>query len=148
MDIFIFVMLSLEIISMLTILIIGIVLLYFFINSGFMQNPPPVPTTGKVKTAMIDDVAKILAKRKNQTVMDLGSGWGTLLIPLAKKFPNHHFIGIEYGFVPYFISKFRTRKMHNIAFYRQDFWNTDISKADVIFLFLLNRLMGKKANKC
>ena len=95
---------------------IGTITIYFAINSGFMRNAPPVPTSGKVKRAMLKNVAQILTKRKSQTIMDLGSGWGTLLLPLAQQFPNHNFIGIEHGWVPYLVSKFRARKMKNIKF--------------------------------
>ena len=122
---------------------VGIVALYFMFNSKFMSSAPPVPTCGKVKESMIEDVAKIITKRKNQLVMDLGSGWGTLLLPLAKKFPNHHFVGIEYGYIPYYISKFRARKMKNVTFYRQNFFKADITKANVILLFLLPKVMSK-----
>jgi len=132
----------------LIILCTGVMVLYFAINSGFMHNAPPVPSSGKVKNFMLKNVAQILKKKKNQTVMDLGSGWGTLLLPLAQQFPNHSFVGIEYGWLPYLISKFRARKMKNIKFYRQNFFNTDISKADIIFLFLLSHLMKKISMKC
>ena len=80
--------------------------------------------------------------------MDLGSGWGTLLIPLAKKFPQHRFIGIEYAYIPYLVSKFRSKKIPNLIFYRQNFFNTDISDADIILLFLLNHVMPKVSVKC
>lgn len=133
---------------MLAISVIGIIALYFLFNSCFMRSAPPVPTSGKVKNSMLENIIQILKKRKNQTVMDLGSGWGTLLLPLAQQFPNHNFIGIEHGWIPYLISKFRARKMKNIKFYRQNFFNTDISKADIILLFLLSHLMEKINIKC
>jgi len=148
MDIVLFLMLLLQGIFMLVISVLGLISIYFMINSGFMRTPPPVPSSGKIKTTMLQDVEKILSKRKNQVVMDLGSGWGTLLLPLAKKFPQHRFIGVEHGFLPCWISKLRARKMNNITFLRQDFFNTDISKADVIFLFLMTKLMNKIAAKC
>ena len=148
MNIILLLLLLLEGFLMLVISFVGIASIYFMLNSKFMRNSPPVPSSGKVKVAMIDDVAQILKKKSDQLVMDLGSGWGTLLLPLAKKFPNHHFIGIEYGCIPYWVSKFRSRKMKNITFYRQDFLNSDVSKADIIFLFLLTKTMAKIKVKC
>ncbi|MBQ4472334.1 MAG: methyltransferase domain-containing protein [Alphaproteobacteria bacterium] len=109
--------------------------------------PPPVPSCGKTKQAIIADVSKVLSRRKNQVVMDLGSGWGTLLLPLARKFPKHHFIGIEYGCIPYFVSKFRARKISNITFLRQNFFNSDVSKADIVLTFLMNSTMAKLTPK-
>ncbi|MBP5534859.1 MAG: hypothetical protein J6Y03_05085 [Alphaproteobacteria bacterium] len=148
MNLFLFLILLLQILSMLFIVVISAIGIYFFFNSQFLSNPPPVPSSGKIKTKIIDDVASVLAKRKKQVVMDLGSGWGTLLLPLARKFPNHRFIGIEYGFIPCLVSKFRARKMKNITFYRQNFFNSNISKADIIFLFLWTRMMPKISKKC
>ena len=133
---------------MLGICIISLIAIYFFCNSKFLYNAPPVPSCGKVRTAMIEDVSLILTKRKNQIVMDLGSGWGSLLLPLAKKFPRHRFIGIEHGFIPYYFSKFISRKLKNINFYRQNFFNSNISKADVVFVFLLPHIMPKISVKC
>jgi len=144
----IYLLVLLQTLLMLVIFCVGIITIYFAFNSGFMRNAPPVPSSGKVKRAMLKNVAQLLEKRKNQTVMDLGSGWGTLLLPLAQQFPQHKFIGIEYGWVPYLVSKFRARKMRNIEFYRQNFFNADISKADIIFLFLLSHLMKKISTKC
>ncbi|MBP5343535.1 MAG: hypothetical protein J6Y85_00435 [Alphaproteobacteria bacterium] len=138
----------LQAILMVAICGVGVIALYFAFNSGFMRNPPPVPSTGKIKKAMIEAVARRLAKKDKQIVMDLGAGWGTLLLPLAKKFPKHTFVGIEYGYLPYIISKFRARKMPNLSFVRQNLFDADISKADVIFLFLLNSAMPKIENKC
>ena len=147
MSVFLFLMLLLECVLMLVIFIISGIAIYCMISSKFMLNPPPIPSCGKVKIAMIEDVAKLLRKRKNQLVMDLGSGWGDLLLPLAKRFPSHRFVGVERNFLPYWVSRFRSRKLKNITFYRQNLFNTNISEADVIFLFLLNRTMSKIVHK-
>jgi len=133
---------------MLAVFVVGIISVYFMVNSGCMRHAPPVPTSGKVKEAMIADMAEFLQKKNKQVIMDLGSGWGTLLLPLAKQFPKHQFIGIEYGCIPYWVSKLRSRKIKNLTFYRQNFFNSDISKADVIFMFLLSHLMKKVSIKC
>lgn len=148
MNLFLCLILLLQWVLVLIISAVGVIVIYFMLNSRFMHDSPPVPSSGKVKMAMIEDVANVLKERKNQIVMDLGSGWGTLLLPLAKKFPKHQFVGIEYGCIPYFVSKFRARKMKNLTFLRQNFFKADISKADIIFLFLLTSTMAKLTQKC
>ena len=128
---------------------VSIVFIYFTISSGFMHSSPPVPSSGKVKEAMLADAVSYLTKQhQKQTIMDLGSGWGSLLLPLAKQFPEHTFIGIEYGYIPYIVSCLRAKKLKNIQFIRQDFFTSDISRADVIFLFLLTSTMAKLSAKC
>ena len=143
MSIILLLMLLLEGILMLGISVMGVIVIYFMLNSKFMLNAPPVSTSGKVKKAMLEDISKILEKHKRQTVIDLGSGWGALLLPLAQKFPNHRFVGIEYDYIPYLVSRFRSRKLKNVRFYRENFFNANISNADIILLFLLTRTMPK-----
>lgn len=131
----------------LAILIVSIVFSYLTISAGFMHSSPAVPSHGKVKDTIINEAADMIKNSNRQIVMDLGSGWGTLLLPLAKRFPNHQFVGIERGFLPFWISVFRARKLDNLTFLRQDFFTTNISKADIIFVFLLNSTMAKLTAK-
>jgi len=129
--------------------LLSIVFIYLTVNAGFMHTSPSVPSSGKVKDALIADVAERLEKSaKPLTVMDLGSGWGTLLLPLARRFPQHNFVGIEYSRLPYIVSRLRARKLGNMQFLRQDFFQSDIAQADIVFLFLLPSTMQKLAEKC
>lgn len=148
MEILFFVALVVLFVIIVAILVVSIVFTYFTVSSGFMHSSPPVPSCGKVKDAMLKDVAEYLKNKKGKVIMDLGSGWGSLLLPLAKQFPQHTFIGIEYGYIPYTVSCLRAKKYKNVKFRRQDFFDTDISQADVIFLFLLTSTMAKLSNKC
>ena len=148
MNVILLLILVLRAVLMLIICVVGVISIYFLLNSGFMRRSPPVPSSGQVKKALIEDVAKVLSKRRRQVVMDLGSGWGTLLLPLARRFPHHQFIGIEYGCIPYWISRLRARQMPNLTFLRRDFFKTDISDADVILTFLLTSEMARLTQKC
>lgn len=142
-----FVCLLILLLVCLSVLLVSLVFIYLTVSAGFMHSSPAVPSHGKVKNAIIEEASSILKNCNNQTVMDLGSGWGTLLLPLAKHFPKHKFIGIERGFLPFYISSWRARKLKNLIFLRQDFFLTDISKADIIFVFLLNSTMAKLTAK-
>lgn len=128
-----------------TLSIIGI---YFFISSKGFQTAPPVPSSGRVKQALLNDISQKLQNCSAKTVVDLGSGWGTLLIPLAQKFPQHHFIGIEKAFFPYIISLCRTYRLKNIHFCRQDLFLYNISEADIVIVFLMELLMPRITDKC
>ena len=112
-----------------------------------MHSSPAVPSHGKVKNAVIEEAAAMLKNANDKTIMDLGSGWGTLLLPLAKRFPEHKFVGIERGFWPFYVSTWRARKLENLTFYRQDFFVADVSAADIVFVFLLNSTMAKLTSK-
>lgn len=132
----------------LAILLISIIFSYLTVSSGFMRSSPAVPSHGRIKDAIIEEAAAILQQASTpQTVMDLGSGWGTLLIPLAKRFPNHRFIGIELSALPFRISRLRARNLHNLTFVQQDFFSTNLSEANLIFVFLLHSTMAKLTTK-
>lgn len=142
-----FIALFLALIGTLIIVILGSIGTYLFFAGKFMRFSPPVPSSGRTKKAMLQDAATFLETRKNLTVVDLGSGWGTLLLPLAKKFPQHQFVGYELAKLPYFISRWRGRKSANLQFRRQDFFAADLSEANVVFCFLLPAAMQQCQEK-
>lgn len=62
-------------------------------------------------------------------MIDLGSGWGTLLFALAKEYPERQLIGYELSFLPYAYSRiYKTIfRLHHVTIYRQDFLHADFS---------------------
>ncbi len=132
----------------LAVIFISLLGIYLLVSSLFMKYAPPVRSSGKLKQAILSDIAKELDKLPNgRLVVDLGSGWGTLLVPLAKKFPQHQFLGIERAFLPYLFSCFRVRKLDNISFLRQDFYQYNLKKADIVVMFLIGFMMPTVTEK-
>lgn len=129
------------------VLFVSLAFIYLTVGAGFMHSSPSVPSYGKIKNAMLEEAEVMLKNTSGKIVVDLGSGWGTLLLPLARKFPEHKFVGIERGFLPFNVSLWRARKLKNLVFYRQDIFTSDISDADIIFVFLLNSAMAKLTSK-
>ena len=128
---------------------ISIMGIYLFVSSSFQKYAPPVRSSGKLKNAVLREVTKQLEHMSNgQQIVDLGSGWGTLLLPLAKKFPEHKFIGIERAFTPFYISCWRARKLPNLCFIREDFFSYDLSKTNIVMMFLIGFMMPKVTEKC
>lgn len=127
------------------IFIIGtsVVFTYFLFTSRFMRSSPPVPTVGGVKKGMLSGTEEYIKDMPHATIVDLGSGWGSLLLPLALKYPQHSFIGYERVWLPYIISRWRTRKLPNVRIYRQDFFTADFTGVDAILCFQLASIMQK-----
>lgn len=96
-----------------------------------------VPTTSKVKTDMLNEARFLLQQNKKMTVVDLGSGTGTLLLPLAKEFPHHRFIGYEWDPILIKISRKKAKGLNNIKFEQKDFMRENLSDVDVVFCFVL-----------
>jgi len=124
---------------------------YFFITyllSGFGKYPPFVCSLGSARKTVILEAEKILQKMPSPVnVADLGCGSGSLLIPLAKKFPQHNFIGYDWDIVPYLIAKFRSRKIPNIRLYRRNFMKENCDDIQLVLCYTsptLKEPLGEK----
>ena len=135
--------LILAVLGTLIIVVLGVAGTYILVAGKVMRVSPPVPSSGRVKKAMLEDAAAFLQAHQNLTVVDLGSGWGTLLIPLAGKFPQHRFVGYELARLPYWFSRWRARNLLNLRFIRQDFFQADLSSSALVFCFLLPSAMQR-----
>lgn len=146
MSFFYILILGLVILAVLAVSIMGI---YLLISSSFQKYAPPVRCSGRLKKMVLDEIIKLLENAPDgQQIVDLGSGWGTLLLPLAKRFPEHRFIGLERAFTPFYISSFRARKMPNLQFKRDDFFKYDLSQTNIVLMFLIGFMMPKVTTKC
>ncbi|SDH24376.1 class I SAM-dependent methyltransferase [Paraburkholderia phenazinium] len=79
-------------------------------------------------------------------IYELGSGWGALVIALARAFPNAEVRGIEISPLPYLVARFRTRKMPNVSLIWGDFNKRDLADADAVTCYLMRNPMVKLAN--
>lgn len=121
---------------------VSVMAIYFLISSCFMRYPPPIPSVGSLKMRILANICSYLRGKEGLTIMDLGSGWGTLLLPLAKRFPQHRFIGVERSFLPYIVSALRGHNLPNLHFEHSDIFQTDFKRGDIIFCFLMQKLMN------
>lgn len=82
-------------------------------------------------------------------IYDLGSGWGSLVIRLAKTYPERQVVGYELSFFPYLVSKIikRILRLNNLALYREDFLKVDLKDASVLTCYLIPALMNKIKHK-
>ena len=96
---------------------------------------PPMPSSRKARQAML-----IATESSGEgDVMDMGSGWGTLVIAFAKKYPERQITGYEISFIPWLVSMIRKYigRIDNLSLCRQDFLKADLSKTSVLLCYLL-----------
>lgn len=135
-------------ITLILLIVFNIYIYNSLFSSKFGKYPPFVPTDRKRKILTIDKVSSILkASKKQLTFLDAGSGVGTILIPLAKKFPNHNFIGIEWNKIPYLVSKFRSTKLKNIKLINEDMLKQNFNDVDIIYCYIVKNFEKPLSDK-
>lgn len=121
---------------------------YSYIRCGCGKYGPFVSTMGKIKEDIFVEAREILKKSKKPLkVTDLGCGSGALLIPLAKEFPQHEFIGLEWDIVPLTMGKIKAHGLKNIKFVKGDYMKTSHADMDLIMCYVLKvtgEPLGKK----
>ena len=79
-------------------------------------------------------------------VYDLGCGWGALVIALARAFPDARIRGIELSPLPYWVARWRTRKMPNVYLQRGNLYSLDLRDAQAVITYLMIKTMPKLAD--
>lgn len=100
----------------------------------------PTMSSGKACKAMLDSVKT----PNNGPVIDLGSGWGTLVVAAARQHPQQAVIGYELSWFPWLVSVIRKHSLGlgNLSLYRSDFSKADIGDASVLFCYLFPKSMA------
>lgn len=107
-----------------------LLLLYW---TTFKSQVPFYPSNKEVW----DVVAEKIAEKTTCRVIDIGSGFGGAILYWAKQFPQSRFEGVEVAPLPWLVSKLRAQSLRNNAhFLRQNYFNLDFKKYDIVFAYL------------
>lgn len=121
------------VVIVLTILCFGFVLLY---------GAPYLPTHTKQAEKGLD----MLNLHSGQTLYELGCGDGKVLRLAARRGLNA--VGYELNPLLFLVAKLTTWKYrYQVQVRFGNFWKADISRADVVFVFLLDRFMVRLDEK-
>lgn len=101
-----------------------------------------MPTSSKMREVLFSHLPE-LGKGK---VVDLGSGWGNLIFPLSKYYPNSQIIGYESSPIPYLFS-FLLNSYSNVKIHRKNFFKVFLGDADLIVCYLYSNGMGALRKK-
>lgn len=116
----------------------------FFIIHGFFSDAPFVPSSRRKRRAMLD-CADI---RAGETVIDAGSGNGSLLIVAARL--GARAIGIESNPLLVLYSRIRARssaERKNITIIHGNLFSHSFREANVLFLYLFPQTIEKLKEK-
>ncbi len=95
----------------------------------------PMPSSSRVRKVILEIIHNT---NPRGIIFELGSGWGSMTFPMARRFPESNITSIENSPVPYFFSKCMAQifSYRNLKIFRENFYHVLLSDADVIFTYL------------
>ena len=98
----------------LTFFLFALITIVSIVGTTLKTGIPPMKSSGKACQAMlasIDDPVE-------GPLIDLGSGWGTLAIAMAQKYPHRQVLGYELSWLPWLVSIVRKHSsgLENLTF--------------------------------
>ena len=87
-------------------------------------------------------VARILPYlSKEDKILDLGCGNAQIIGYLAKLYPECHFFGSDINHILIWWGRWRFHNLPNLTLKQENLFNTDISKADKVFVYLFPHMV-------
>ncbi len=133
----------LSVLSLVALGVVAVLALSVLVGQAVTGVPPM-----SASAAEAGDVVALLQLSglpEQAVIYDLGSGWGALVIALARAFPQAQIRGVELSPLPYWVARVRTRNLANVSLRRGDFFKTDLGDADAVACFLLIKSMRRLA---
>ncbi|MDP3763997.1 MAG: class I SAM-dependent methyltransferase [bacterium] len=99
---------------------------------------PFMPSYRKSRKDVLDGLFEIAKKENVKKIIDIGSGDGRVVIEFARN--GFESYGIEFNPLLVWYSRYKIKRsgLKNAHIIRGDFWKTDLSEYDFVYLFQLN----------
>ena len=131
--------------SLLLLLLSAVISIVFYtLKTGIS----PMPSSGKARREIMGYLEQHYGDKQGEVLVDLGSGWGHLIIPLARRFPQHQVVGYELSVLPWLFClavKYLLR-LDNLSLHRKNFLRQPLPENSILLSFLHPRGMKKLAS--
>lgn len=116
------------------VLFLAAFLVFLFLYwSTFRTQVPYYPS----RLPVWETVARMLSERDGVRFIDIGCGFGGLVLYLARRQPSGRFFGIEIAPLPWAVARLRGRMAGDAAqFVRGDYRSLNLADYDVVFAYL------------
>ena len=117
----------------------------FIVVYSIKTGVAPVPSSKKARDKILDLIPDDVVGQ----IVDLGSGWGSLVFPISREFSSCSVVGYEQSPVPWLFSKIRSvfSPRDNLEIRRQDFFDVSLNGARVIVCYLYQDSMKRLQTK-
>ncbi len=117
-----------------TLLFLVIITVLSIVWSTLKTGISPMMSSSKACKTMLGEIDM----DKEGSLIDLGSGWGTLVIAVAQKYPDKQVIGYELSWLPWLVSTILkcSLRLDNLTIYRKDFTNAELNTASNLVCYL------------
>jgi hypothetical protein len=121
--------------------VIAVSLIYSTLKLGIS----PMPSSSKAYKVMM----KLIEETGTGAIIDLGSGWGSFVIRVAKKNPQRKVVGYELSILPWLMSILlkKVLGLNNLTLYRQNFYRAILPEKSVLVCYLYPGAMHKIKNE-
>ena len=135
---------------LLSYVLIGLVslllLIIVWIVIGTLQSGiSPMPSSNKAYQAMLN----LVDQTEDTHLIDLGSGWGNVVIRLARRYPKRQVTGYELSFIPWLVSLLlkKALKLENLTLHRKNFLKEKWPEKATLICYLFPEVMAGVAKK-
>lgn len=132
-----------------TLVLICLAVMISIVASTLRTGISPMPSSTKARRAIMQQLLQAAENKGPCTIVDLGSGWGHLVIPLARHLPAHQIVGYELSWLPWIVSLVlkHVLRLDNLTLYRRDFLKPELPRADIITCYLFASAMAKLSQR-
>jgi len=116
------------------VVILALAALISIVFTSLQVGISPMPSSRKAQEAIISAIPQNI----EGLIFDLGSGWGNVVLPIARSFPLATIRGVEVSLIPWAVSKIRASLSghSNLVIERGNFQDISLESAEVVICYL------------